>query len=231
MYGQSSKNIFWPTTHPNQNCTLCPSNELDTWPHLLSTCLHQYMKKGLRIAWHNKPIHHIAHTPQSNEHTQFHTQPNNGTHNNKPCKIVVPNWLLNCICTCIPYTLMASLRPNILHILGATINNYVIIPHPPSPSNSLNLIAAMTNFPQQPPQKNTTNITPSYNTSNMKGEKPTPSLLSQRESKAPSTNIPFNSLNASKYATRNKETHETHTPTSHTTLHIPCTQQMNQKNH
>ena len=33
--GNHRKNIFWPLNYPNPNCTLCRSNDRDTWPHLL----------------------------------------------------------------------------------------------------------------------------------------------------------------------------------------------------
>ena len=38
------KSILWPLTYPNPNCTFCPNHEIDTWPHLLSTCTHPHIK-------------------------------------------------------------------------------------------------------------------------------------------------------------------------------------------
>ena len=64
------KNIFWPLDYPNPNCTLCHNNDKDTWPHLLSTCEHPYLK-GLRIARHNKATHLITQTLQANKKYQI----------------------------------------------------------------------------------------------------------------------------------------------------------------
>ena len=33
-----------PLAYPNPNCTHCPNHEIDTWPHLLSTCAHPRKK-------------------------------------------------------------------------------------------------------------------------------------------------------------------------------------------
>ena len=66
--GNHKKNIFWPLTHQNPNCTLCPHNDRDTWPHILSTCEHPYLK-GLRIARHNKAVHLITQTLQAHKNT------------------------------------------------------------------------------------------------------------------------------------------------------------------
>lgn len=41
-----------PSTHPNPNYTLCPNNKINTWPHLLSTCLNPHTKE-FRKAYHN----------------------------------------------------------------------------------------------------------------------------------------------------------------------------------
>lgn len=68
--GNHRKNFLWPNIYPNPNCTLCTNNAIDTWPHLLSTCSNQHLK-GLRIARHNKALHQVAHTLQSNKHTTF----------------------------------------------------------------------------------------------------------------------------------------------------------------
>ena len=64
--GNHKKNIFWPLKFQNPNCTLCHKNDRDTWPHLLSTCKHPYLK-GLRIARHNKAIYLNTKTLQANK--------------------------------------------------------------------------------------------------------------------------------------------------------------------
>ena len=80
--GNHRKNIFWPLNYPNPNCTLCHNNNRDTWPHLLSTCGHPYLK-GLRIARHNKATHLITQTLQANKNTRFYTLANVGNLNNQ----------------------------------------------------------------------------------------------------------------------------------------------------
>ena len=92
--GNHRKNIFRPLTHQNPNCTLCHRNERDTWPHLLSTCEHPYLK-GLRIARHNKAVHLITQTLQANKNTRFLTLTNAGQLNNQPQKQTLPNCYSN----------------------------------------------------------------------------------------------------------------------------------------
>jgi hypothetical protein len=81
--GNHRKNIFWPLKYQNPNCTLCRTNDRDTWPHLLYTCEHPYLK-GLRIARHNKAAHLIAQTLQANKNTRFFTLTNAGKLPNQP---------------------------------------------------------------------------------------------------------------------------------------------------
>ena len=57
--GNCRMNIFWPLIHLYPNSTPCQHNDKDTWPHLLLTCEHPYLK-GLRIARHNKAVHLIT---------------------------------------------------------------------------------------------------------------------------------------------------------------------------
>ena len=87
-------------------------------PGYLVCTQHPYLK-GLRIARHNKAVHLIAETLQSNKNTRFYPLTNAGkTHNTTP-KQTIPEWLLQCICPQITCQCQAKLRPNILCILGA----------------------------------------------------------------------------------------------------------------
>ena len=95
--GNHRKHIFWPLQFRNPNCTLCQRNDRDTWPHLLSTCDHPYLK-GLRIARHNKAVHLITQTLQANNNTRFFTLVNAGNHNNQPPDNTIPEWILACTC-------------------------------------------------------------------------------------------------------------------------------------
>ena len=87
--GNHRKHIFWPLQFRNPNYTLCQRNDRDTWPHLLSTCDHPYLK-GLRIARHNKVIHLITQTLKANNNTRFFTLVNAGNHNNQPQDNTIP---------------------------------------------------------------------------------------------------------------------------------------------
>jgi hypothetical protein len=81
--GNHLKNILWPLTHKNPNCTQCHKNDRDTWPHLLSTCEHPCLK-GLIIARHTNVVHLITQTLQPNKNTRYYTLTNVGNLNNKP---------------------------------------------------------------------------------------------------------------------------------------------------
>ena len=135
--GTHRKNIFWPLRYPNSNCTLCRTNDRDTWPHLLSTCEHPYLK-GLRIARHNKTTHLIAQVLQANKNTRFFTLTNAGHLPNQPQEQTIPNWLLQCICTQAPCQCQAKLRPNIMCILGAP--NHIQTPILPSLNHTVQFI-------------------------------------------------------------------------------------------
>jgi hypothetical protein len=135
--GNHRKNIFWPLTHQNPNCTLCRRNERDTWPHLLSTCEHPYLK-GLRIARHNKAVHLITQTLQANKNTRFLTMANACHYNNRAQEQTVPDWLLQCACPHTPCHGLAKLKPDILCILGAP--NHITPPISPSPNHTVQFI-------------------------------------------------------------------------------------------
>ena len=91
---------------------LCPNNDRDTWPHLLSRCENPHTK-GLRVSRHNKAVHVIAQTLQANKSTRFFTLTNANNFNNKPPDSTLPEWLLKCTyttCKC-----QAKLRLDIMH--------------------------------------------------------------------------------------------------------------------
>ena len=135
--GNHMKNIFRPLTHKYPNCSLCQKNERDTWPHLLSTCEHPYIK-GLRIARHNKAVHFITQTLQANKHTRFFTLTNAGHTNNQPQEQTIPDWLLQCTCHQKPCQCQAKLRPDILCIIGAP--NHTPLPIHPSTNHIVQFI-------------------------------------------------------------------------------------------
>ena len=110
--------------------------ETCTWPHLLSTCKHPYLK-GLRIACHNKVIHLINQTIQANKHTRYYTLTNATNLNNNNQENTVPNWLINCTCTQTICQCHTKLRPDILCILGPqTTHLHPLHPHTHTQYNS-----------------------------------------------------------------------------------------------
>ena len=135
--GNHMKHIFWPLTHPNLNCTLCHKNDRDTWPHLMSTCEHPYLK-GLRIARHNKVIHLKIQTLQANKNTQFYTLTNASKIHNTSPEQTIPEWLLQCICPQPTCQCQVRLRPDILCILRAP--NQAQVPITPSTTHAIQCI-------------------------------------------------------------------------------------------
>lgn len=106
---------FVPITHPNPNCIECPSNNMDTWPHLLSEFTNQHIK-GLRIARHNKAVHLIPQALQRNKIMRFFRLVNAGTFNSKPLEATIPAWLINCTSIIMPCISMARLQHDKLRI-------------------------------------------------------------------------------------------------------------------
>ena len=135
--GNHKKNIFWPLTQPNPNCTLCHNNDQDTWPHPLSTCEHPYLK-GLRIARHNKAVHLITQTLQAIKNTRFYTLTNAGKIHNTTPEQPILQWFLQCTCPQSTCQCQAKLRPDILCILGAP--NQVQVPIIPSHTHTIQFI-------------------------------------------------------------------------------------------
>jgi hypothetical protein len=56
--GNARKHLFWPQKYPNITCSLCNTNEVDTWPHVLLSCPQPH-PHALRIKRHNKAVWEI----------------------------------------------------------------------------------------------------------------------------------------------------------------------------
>ena len=91
--GNHLKNIFQPNLYPNPNCTLCPNNTIDTWPHLLSTSSNPHIK-WLHIAHDNKAIHQIIHMLHPIKHMRYYTLINAGNQYSTPQDNTIPQWFL-----------------------------------------------------------------------------------------------------------------------------------------
>ena len=126
-----------PIAHPNPNCTMCWNNDRDTWPHLLSTCEHLYLK-GLRIARHNKAVHLIAQTLQADKNTRFYTLTNVGKTNNTIPEQTILEWRFEFIFPQTTCQCQAKLRPHILCIFRAP--NQTQTPMTPSHTHTTQFI-------------------------------------------------------------------------------------------
>ena len=172
--GNHRKNIFWPLKFQIPNCTLCPKNDKDTWPHLLSMCEHPYLK-GLRIARHNNAVHLITQTLQANKHTRYYTLTNVGNLNNTNQQQIVPKWLSECTCLQTKGQCHTRLRPDILCILGAP--NQTITPLLPTHTHTIqfiNFTYCHDKFPKQALSQKHTKYDPLINAIGNKGWKTNP---------------------------------------------------------
>ena len=172
--GNHRKNIFWPFQYQNPNCTLCQNNDRDTWPHLLSTCEHPYLK-GLTIARHNKAVHLIIQTLQANKHTRFFTPTNAGNLNNQPQDQTVLEWLLACTCPQRICQCQTKLRPDIMCIIGTP--NQTQTPILSSPKHTIQFIKftyCHDRFPEQALTHKHFKYDPFINTLQNKGWKTNP---------------------------------------------------------
>lgn len=123
--GNHYNNLFWPTTHPSKSkFHIKPNKAIDTLPHLLSICSNPHIK-GFWIAKHNKVVHQIAHTLQSNIHTRSFILINVGHQNSRLQDVTILDWLLQCIGAIPPCICLARVRPyiSILCILGTPMDN------------------------------------------------------------------------------------------------------------
>ena len=109
---RKKKNLFWPHIYTNPNCTLCPRNDKDTWPHLLSLCENKFLK-GLWIARHNIAVHQVTNLLKSSIHTRHFTLTNARTINSTPQGNTIPAWITCCTCNTSNCACLAKLRLNI----------------------------------------------------------------------------------------------------------------------
>jgi hypothetical protein len=56
--GNDRKHLFWPLRYPTITCSLCNTNEVDTWPHVLLSCPQPHLH-ALQIKCHKKAVWEI----------------------------------------------------------------------------------------------------------------------------------------------------------------------------
>jgi ribonuclease HI len=116
--GNARKHLFWPLRYPNITCSLCSTNEVDTWPHVLLKCPQPHLH-ALRIKRHNKVVWELRKLITSSPTSRCMILMNVGYFNNNPPDNTVPQWLLPCTCSTQRCHCIACLRPDILCIQGA----------------------------------------------------------------------------------------------------------------
>jgi hypothetical protein len=116
--GNARKQLFFgPTLHPTITCTICNSPELDTWKHVLLSCIQQHLH-ALRIKGHNKAIWEICKLIIQHKTSRCYTLMNAGTYNSEAPQNTVPPWLLKCTCINIRCRCLARLKPDLLCVQG-----------------------------------------------------------------------------------------------------------------
>ena len=91
------KYLFWPLKYPNITCSLCNTNEVDTWPHVLLSCPQRNLH-ALRIKCHNKAIWEICKLLLSSPLSRCLILMNANSFNKKPPDSTIPSRLLPCVC-------------------------------------------------------------------------------------------------------------------------------------
>jgi hypothetical protein len=114
--GNAKKHIFYPNLFQSANCTLCHTQSIDTWPHLLLACPEPNIHK-LRIKRHNNAVWELHKLFYSHKSFRCFKLINAGQNNNKPQDTTVLPWLLPCTCLLKPCQCNARLKPDILLVL------------------------------------------------------------------------------------------------------------------
>ena len=115
--GNARKHLFWPLRYPTITCSLCATNSIDTWPHVLLNCLQPHLH-ALHIKRHNKAVWELCKLLVSSPLSRSMTLMNAGYFNSNPPKNTVPTWLLPCTCSTSRCHCNSRLQPNLLYIQG-----------------------------------------------------------------------------------------------------------------
>jgi hypothetical protein len=92
------KHLFWPLRYSTITCSLCNTNEVDTWPHVLLSCPQPHLH-ALQIKCHKKAVWEIRKLLISSPLSRCLILMNAGYFNNNPPYNTVPSWLLPCVCS------------------------------------------------------------------------------------------------------------------------------------
>jgi len=116
--GNARKQLFFGIERfPSITCSICNSNDVDTWLHVLLKC-NQHHIHALRVKRHNKAVWELRKLILSNNKSRNYTLMNVGTFNNNPQENIVPPWLLPCSCERQRCHCNARFKPDILCVKG-----------------------------------------------------------------------------------------------------------------
>jgi hypothetical protein len=109
--------FFGLIVSPHVTCSLCSSNELDTWKNVLLSYTQQHLH-ALQIKQHNKAVWELCKLILSSQNMRCYILMNAGIYNNSPPDNTVPTWLLPCTynkprCHC-----NVCFKPDLLCIIG-----------------------------------------------------------------------------------------------------------------
>ena len=96
--GNARKHLFWPLRYPTITCSLCNTNFVNTWPHVLLSCPQPHLH-ALRIKRHNKAVWELRKLLISSPLSCCKTLMNAGFFNSNPLENTIPSWLLPCTCS------------------------------------------------------------------------------------------------------------------------------------
>ena len=88
--GNTRKHLFWPNQFPNPKCTLCPTQSINTWTHVLLNYTQHHLH-AIRTQCHNKVVWEIRKLLLSHPTSRNSILMNAGTFNNNPPENTVPH--------------------------------------------------------------------------------------------------------------------------------------------
>ena len=128
--GNARKHLLWPLRYSNIACSLCTTNYVDTWPHVLLNCPQPHLHT-LRVKRHNKAVWELRKLLISSPISRYMTIMNVGYFNSNPPENTVLAWLLPCTCSSSRCHCNSRLRPDLLSIRGLPYQS-----HPPDTINT-----------------------------------------------------------------------------------------------
>ena len=96
--GNARKQLFFGRElYPSITCSICDSQDPDTWLHVLLKCTQHHIH-ALRTKRHNKAVWEIKKLLASSKNSRCYTLMYAGTCNDKPPENTILPWLLPCTC-------------------------------------------------------------------------------------------------------------------------------------